>query len=264
MRALLLSFSALLLIAAGPSQTSSNPEQRIVSTALCADTYVLAAAAPHQIAALSWQADDALSLAAPDLRIRAKARDDAEVLLALKPDLVVFGPGEGAKTAPLLAQNGIATITLNWVENFDGIQSNQAVLASALGQAAPPSAHKPADPTGLSVLYLSRAGGSAGPGTYVDAAIRAAGGRNIITTPGWHTPPLEALIPLKPDLIVTSFFQSGYESVNDTGLRHPVLRRKLNSVPRLDIPGSLWPCAGPGLATASEMIQSKLAELSGA
>jgi len=55
-------------------------------------------------------------------------------------------------------------------------------------QRLPRRLHKP------SILYLSASGGTAGSGTYVDAAIRAAGGTNIITMPGWHTPSIESLV----------------------------------------------------------------------
>ena len=245
---------------------------RVVSTSLCGDSYVLSMLADTDIAALSWQSGDKLSTAPKSFKDKPKARDDIETLLALNPTLVVFGPGEGAALKPLLDKRGIKHVSLNWGEDFETVWKNYAPLREALQfpdiheqqamidfykmqNAANVKTNKP------SVLYLSASGATAGPGTYVDAAIQAAGGTNIITTQGWHTPSIESLVVLNPDLIVTSFFKDGYASVNEAGLRNKVLQDKIKTIPRVNVPGKLWPCAGPGLYEANHIISTAIAEL---
>ena len=90
------------------------------------------------------------------------------------------------------------------------------------------------------------------------AAITAAGGENIVQAPGWQTLDPETLITLSPDIIMTSFFNSGYESVQAKAIRHTVLVGFIASRPVIDIPGPLWPCAGPDLIDAAELIADGL------
>ncbi len=258
MRVFLLIFSALLFMGA-----DDQDRLRIVSTSLCGDSYVLSMGGEQNILALSWQSGDNMSPAPQTMRKNPKAWDDIERLLALSPTLVVFGAGEGGQAKPLLDKAGIAHISIDWGEDFPSITKNFAALAKALGKQAPtfktPALSKRASRPAL--LYLSASGGTAGPGTYVDAAITAAGGVNIITTPGWHTPDPETLATLKPDLIVLSFFKDGYASINEAGLRHKTLQAKINATPHVHVPGKLWPCAGPGLYEATAIIAGAIAEL---
>lgn len=259
-------FTAACLCVSTSAHTQETP--RIVSTSLCGDAYLLSVA-PGGAAALSWQSRDKLSRASEQLKALPQAWDDPERLLSLRPDLVVFGPGEGAKSAKFLSAAGIETITLNWGEDFETVSDNILRLGEATGQ--PDRARRLArdleerlsavhSGSSPNILYLSRAGGSAGPGTLVDAAITAAGGRNVMTAPGWTTPDPEYLIALKPDLIITSYFTDGYESANAPSLRHKTVKRFIESHDRLDIPGSLWPCAGPGLIEAAELINAAITE----
>jgi len=261
MRVLALIFS-LLFAACGAEiskDTTNNVGQnRVVSTSLCGDSYVLSMMQAEDIAALSWQSGGGLSTAPNSFKNKPKAHDDVETLLALDPTLVVFGPGEGAVAKPILGKRGIEIVNLTWGEDFEVVITNQKQLNDAAKpQKVPAYAGMMLDRQ-PSILYLSASGGTAGPGTYVDAAIRAAGGTNIITTGGWHTPSIESLVSLEPDLIVTSFFKDGYASVNSAGLRNKVLQDKIKSIPQIDIPGKLWPCAGPGLYEATGIIKTAI------
>lgn len=280
MRVLALIFSLVLsgCRADTPSaQMQDTAHQRVVSTSLCGDAYILSMLEEGDIAALSWQSGDKLSTAPETFKNKPKARDDIEVLLALNPTLVVFGPDEGVTAKPLLDKRGIKFVNLVWGENFVAVDSNMKFLADKIKTQnknhlspafvpGPPAAlHQASRDPGTSpgtgvfnILYLTASGATAGPGTYVDAAIEAAGGTNIITTPGWQTPSVESLVSLDPDLIVTSFFKDGYASVNEAGLRNKVLQDKLKAVPQINVPGKLWPCAGPGLYEATDIIKNAL------
>ena len=256
MRDYALIFSALLLMGV------DAPAPRIVSTSLCGDAYVLEKTPHDHIAALSWQSGDALSSTPLELQKLPKTSDDIESLLALNPTLVVFGPGEGLKAGPFLEKAGITTLSIEWGENLSDVNVNRLKLAKILGyQIGDETLNTPIFVNPPQVLYLSRAGGTAGPGTFVNAAIEAAGGINIIKTQGWHTPDPEMLAGLDPDLIVTSFFEQGYESINATGVRHRLVQDKLNQTPHVNVPGALWPCAGPGLSTATRIITNAIDDL---
>lgn len=244
-------------------------QERIVSTSLCGDSYVLSMLDSAHVAALSWQSSDPLSNAPQGLHDHPKAWDDAERLLALRPTLVVFGAGEGRIAKPLLDKAGIAHVNLTWGESFDDIEKNYKSLnkvlrvpslqniptQTSLHEADAQEGEKP------SILYLSSAGGTAGTGTYIDAAITRAGGANIVKRAGWHTPDPEMIAGLAPDLIITSFFKDGYASVNQAGLRNKILQTKIKTTPSVNIAGKLWPCAGPGLFEATALIETAIENL---
>lgn len=175
---------------------------------------------------------------------------------------------------PLLTGPGDATfgraeaVSLQWGENFEAVANNAERIAehfqidvSDLIQQIErlDTLPKPTHP--VRILYLSRSGGSAGPGTFVDAAIRAAGGTNVNETVGWHTPAVERILQFEPDLVVTSFFGSDYAGVSDRAVRHSALRRYLAARPTVEIPGKLWPCAGPGLIDATQRINAAILAL---
>ena len=256
----------LLIACKAPPEIKSGG---VMSTSLCADAYVLELVPFADIKALSWQAGDKLSTAPKAFSTKPKARDDFETIISLKPDLVVFGAGEGKHTKPLLDKIGIKYINITWGEDFASIDKNIKTLQKQLPintqknefqipkQYLNPhnSSKKP------KLLYISSSGAIAGKNTFIDAAFQAAGGENIIKKQGWFTPDPERLIDLKPDLIVTSFFNDGYTSISTNGLKNKIISDKINKTAHINIPGKLWPCAGPGLITATKLIETKISEL---
>ncbi|MGJ8561997.1 MAG: ABC transporter substrate-binding protein [Alphaproteobacteria bacterium] len=249
----------------------SHTAPRIASTSLCGDSYLLALA-PQQAAALSWQSRDALSRAPNALKALPQMWDSPEKLASTKADLILFGPGEGMSAAKFLEQTDVKTYSLTWGEDFDTVMLNISGLGVAAQQTSASQtfnqnvksrledlkARAEARQEKPRILYISRSGGTAGPGTFIDAAIKAAGAINIFETPGWQTPDPEFLLSLEPDMILTSFFEQGYESVQAKGVRHNIMARYIAARPRIDIPGALWPCAGPGLIEAAELIADGL------
>jgi len=255
----------ILPLASFLAQAAESPS--IASTSLCGDSYLLALA-PDHISALSWQSRSPLSLANSEQRKLPQLWDEPETLLNTKTDIILFGSGEGQMSGKLDAK----TVTLTWGEDFTTLQTNTEAInkalsrpsditegwtqrIEALAQRATKRAAKP------KVLYLSRSGGSAGKGTLVDTAITAAGGENATKSSGWFTPDPEEIIAYKPDLIITSYFKNGYESVQSTAMRNKVVQRFIAKHPSVDIDGKLWPCAGPGLISAAELIAEAIDEL---
>lgn len=259
----------LWVCALGINPAAAQTQPRIASTSLCGDGYVLALA-PARASALSWQSRDPISRATASQKKLPQVWDSPERLVAMGASHILFGPGEGGVSAKFLSKTDMRSHTLIWGEDFAALEKNLQDMAAFVGLDAAPhikdlnmrlaalTRQAAARPSVPKVLYLSRAGGTAGTGTYVDAAITAAGGQNVVTGPGWHTLSPENIIALAPDVILTSFFKDGYESINADGLRHKVLGAFMQSRPRANIPGALWPCAGPGLIEAAEQIAGVL------
>lgn len=245
----------------------ADEPKHIGSTSLCGDAY-LRALAPEQIGALSWQSRDHVSRASTAEKKLPQIWDDPEVILASGLDHIVFGPGEGARSKSFLT-GGIQATHLIWGEDFEAVKSNYLLLGSAMNMSAEYHIQSlenrlvslPQLEQSPKILYLARDGGSTGPGTFVDAVIRAAGGINIITSPGWQKPDAELILSFEPDIIITSYFEDGYDSVNAVSVRHKAIRDFIASHETVEIPGALWPCAGPGLIEAAEILNTKIMEL---
>lgn len=260
------------------AQGEGGAHLRVASADLCADAWVIELARRDSVIALSWQVDAPISPAPDWARALPRASADAERLIALGPDLAVFGPGGPGRAAPVLAAAGIETLTLEWGEDFDTIRDAARATGAALGREAEAETfiadldarlaalEARADARGWtpSVFYLAVSGGTAGDGTMIDAAIRAAGGRNAAAeagASGWIQADAEWAFRVRPDLVVTSYFHEGYRSAGNIGQRHAAFRRLVERHPSIEVPGALWSCAGPGLIEAAERIADALDDL---
>ncbi|GJL96760.1 MAG: ABC transporter substrate-binding protein [Hyphobacterium sp.] len=274
-----LKVAACLWVFVSANSEASDPV-RIVSADLCADIYVIALAAPRTIAALSWQAGQTVS-AAPDWALELpRVNGDAERLISLNPDMVIFGPGGPGEAARFLDLAGIDYMSVQWGETFQSVGANLEAIGRRLGRettadvlrndlvARQRDLQRRAETRNRTpdVFYLSATGGAAGAGTLVDEAIRLAGGRNAAAeagATGWLAADAEWAFRVSPDLIVTSYFVDGYFTRSDIGRRHSAFRHLLDSAPRIDVPASAWSCAGPNLIDAAEQIAEALDDLEG-
>ncbi len=232
------------------------PEDAIVSTSLCADGYVQAfPELTPRLAALSWQSRSALSSTPEHLKTLPQTDSDPERALIWKDAVKISSAGGGGD------------IDLQWGESFETLWENLGTLSDALDIADPSDVLKArlqaleSPEVTHEVLYLDRSGATAGPGTFVDEVIKAAGAVNVVQTTGWQSPDIEVLMQYDPDVIVTSFMDSNYAGVNDRALRHAALAQKIQAVPQVQIPGKYWPCAGPGLVDAAEHLSRSLLPL---
>lgn len=250
---------ASLMVVGLTSCGSPSPEissDAIVSTTLCADTYLMAIPElkPH-LAALSWQSRSSLSRVPKSLQSLPQIDDDAERLYRWQDATIVSSAGTKGD------------INLSWGEDFTTVWTNFSILSKSLSVPNPTPQLKakleqlPQPSKDFRLLYLDRSGATAGTGTFVNAVFQAAGATNIIQTPGWQSPDTETLLTLHPDAIVTSFMGSDYVGVNDGSVRHAGLARKIDELPQIDLHGGLWPCAGPGLIEATVQLSSELTKL---
>lgn len=267
--------SMLLLVAAVPAaraqETAAPAPRRIVSLNLCTDQLLVDLVARERIAAVSFLATDrSLSAAASSLRGLKQVRGTAEEVLALDPDLVIAGEYTTGPTVDLLKRLGVNVLVVPLASDFSGMKETLRTLAKATGtperaeamiadfddRIAGARSLVPARPTAVAYQVNSLASGA---GTLLDAALDAAGFRNIARDaklgPAGRLP-LEELVAAPPDLIVLANAPDEFKTVLADNLRHPAFRALLDKRPHVHLPMPMWMCATPRIADAVELLAS--------
>ena len=260
--------SGLLAVAA--LSPSAWAEDRVASLNLCSDQAVMALLPRQRIVGLSrWAADPHLSAVAGQALGLPTLSASAESLLLSNATTVVTGTYGDGKTLALLQRLGVRVIRVPAADSFPEVMTALRTAANDLGESA-----RGADLTaGLQsrldhlsapsperrplASYYRPDGGTAGRGTSVDAAMTAAGYRNLaaeLGKQGWTGLDLETLLLHPPEVIITSFFDGRPWSLHDSFAHHPVFRAALKQTRIIDIPGRLWSCGGWPLVDAAEAL----------
>ena len=215
---------------------------------------------------MSWQATGPLSLFADRAGPYPQNRGEAEELLYLDVDMVLLPSWQAGNTGALLERFGVTVVpvslansiaeirqlTLDVAEAVGRPEAGQAAIAEmdqVLTEAARMASGRPAP----LAAYYRPGGGSAGTGTFVDAAMQAAGFRNLkaeLGQPDWGPLSLEDVIIHRPEVIVTSFFDTAGTGRRTAFSRHPLLGRLMDDAERVVVPGRTWVCGGWFLAEA--------------
>ncbi|HEX3989907.1 MAG TPA: hypothetical protein VHX39_01915 [Acetobacteraceae bacterium] len=229
--------------------------QRVVSLNLCTDQW-LVLLAPEKVAGLSPLAGDpALSFVADAAARLPMVRASAEAVMALHPDLVL-GARFGAQTRlGLLERAGLQVEKLDIPTDFPGIRTalrTTAALLGVPGRAAPlidamDAALPLPERQPIRALMWEPRGWTSGPGTMLDAIVRAAGMINAGT--GGRVG-LEALLRQPPDLLVLPEDAAGASLATEM-LVHPAVR----GIAVHTIPRALTICPGPFTAAAVARLQ---------
>jgi len=244
---------------------------RIVSLDYCADQFVLALADRDQIAALSRGArreDSYFRDRATGIR---QTRASLEDVLALRPDLIVRNWGGPWDAEQVYARFNVPVLQVGDTPDFAaaradllhaahvlGHDERGAALARDLDLRLARLAAAPA-PTHPAVMYLSGGGGVAGAGVLMDAAISAAGGRNVRSERGWAVLPLERMVQAPPALIALGFFQTEREQVNAwSPSRHPAVLRALRDARTINLTPATISCEAWYAIDAAEQIAAAL------
>lgn len=242
---------------------------KAVSIDYCADQYLLALADPSQIIAVSNSATDQHSF------YRKKAAElkgfaaTAEQIIALNPELVI-GTDGAYNVLPTLNNYGINTVipkyghspnthfenlvmygeVLNRSDQAQKIIENYRIRLKELKQ----KPHK-----NITVAYLTPSGFTAGTGTFIDDIIKLAGldsFAEVNNLVNWQLLPLELMLVSPPDLIISSFFDQDDVHISHWSLtRHPEIRKMIENIPTIPVPGDVLSCSGLFSIEAAEYIR---------
>ncbi len=237
---------------------------------------VLRLADRDQIAALSTEVDRGYVSAGPAAAGLARVRPRLEDVLALRPDLIVRGYGGGARAAAAFARAGVDVHQLDFPDDLHGVRANVARAATAIGQNARGAAllgdfdrrlaqAQSRRPARLRALYVTAGGATAGPGSLVDAMLRAAGLANAETGVGWRDLPLERLTRAAPDMVAAAYFgQRHSDTFIWSSARHPLARRLMEDKPVAWLSGGATACGGLETIDAIESLRAVRARLEAA
>jgi iron complex transport system substrate-binding protein len=259
--------AALLAFPIGWRPAEAAAPRRIVSLDLCTDQLLIELVDRSRIAAVTHLAADPAVSAIPD---RARGipitRGLAEDVLRFDPDLILAGPFGVSATVSLLRRLGRNVVVVPLPSDIDGGRTAVRAVAAAVGEAAKGEAMlarfdsriarvtPPAGAAPTAVIY--QVGGSvSGAGSLADAALAAAGFRNIAASyplaRGGQVP-LESLVARQPDLLVLASSPEEYRTALADNLRHPVIAVLRRRGASLELPWRHWLCGTPHIADAIE------------
>ena len=274
MRRRLLAFAASIALAncsVSPAPASAAPLPRIVSMNVCTDQVLLTLADPEQILGLSRYSRDAW--VGGDAKRYPTLSGGAEDILVLRPDVVVASAFDKRATRELLKAHGLRLAELavprNLMEVKDQIRElgdiaghpDRAAREIAKLDAALARARQAVAAKHYRVLPLSRRGWVAGSDSFVGSLLAETGLFNAAGDLGFAFggfASLEAIVSLKPDLLLVS--QAG-DFARDDGqafLLHPALERFYPAAKRIVIPERLTECGGVMLAEALDVPVAEL------
>jgi iron complex transport system substrate-binding protein len=253
---------------------SALDKPRIASINVCTDQLLLTLADPEQIVGLSpYSRDPARSWTASEASRYPRLSGEAEDVLVLKPDIVVAGRFTKRATRELLKAEGFR------VEEFDAVRSLEdtrrqisrmgeivghperaaaavARIDTAVARTKEAVARKP-----LRVLALSRRGWVSGGDSLTSSLLATLGLANAASQLGYKLggfASLEAIVSLKPDLLLLSDKGDFAEDQGTAFLLHPALEQLYPPNKRIVIPERLTVCGGPMLADALTKLVSEL------
>ena len=263
--------TTLLLWASGAFATNLP---RIVSMNVCSDQLLLSLADPEQILGLSrFARDPSQSWAAERARNYPSLSGGAEDVLVLQPDIVVASLFDRRSTRELLKAKGVhlaefavprtlAETKAQISEMGDVVQHpDRAREEITRLDAAVARARRTVSKKNYRVLPLSRRGWVSGSDSLVSSLLTETGLSNAAGDLGFAAggfASLEAIVQLKPDLLVVSEAGDRAEDEGRAFLLHPVLARFYPPEKRIVIPERLTVCGGVMLAEALDVLTAEL------
>lgn len=241
------------------------PEARhstIVSTNPCADAILMEIAPHERIAAIShYSREPGSSSIDPALarRFRATA-GTAEEVVALHPELVIFGRFEPAASRNAYARAGIRTLAIDTPSTITEARAQVMTIADAIGEpargralvaridAAAAAAAPPPGAAPVPALLWHAGGLVSGAGTLDDSLMRHAGFRNAAADYGLAFTgylPLDQVVAAPPRVMLAPPTARGTDDESRMRtMRERALERAGTTV-QADFPEHLSWCAGP-------------------
>ncbi len=274
-----MSFRLVLLLLLALPASAQEPPQRIVSMNLCTDQLLLLLVDERRIASLSYFATNPdYSFLAAQAQGIPPNRGQAEEVLAFEPDLILTSQFSATLAANLLERLGHPVERLGFAATTDDVYAQirqvaaltgsgtQAELVIAELQATIRREQQTLVPQlqGKSAVFFASNGFSYGANSLQHEFLASLGLRNIAAEAGLYGPaqlPLEVLLAAEPDYLFTD-----RRSALDTQLAHPLLQHPaLTALSRrtqvLELPDTLFQCAGPQLAEAYRVFSTQLGQL---
>jgi iron complex transport system substrate-binding protein len=262
------------LVAAHPAQ--ADAPRRVVSFNICADQLVVALAAPEQIAGLSpYATDPTLSAVAEQARAFRRLQWHAESTIPLNPDLVLVGPRDRSVTQRMLTSLGFRVVGVDFVSTIAAAREQIRTVAALLGhpergeqllarldaaRARLASAPRPPVSTALLIGHGGYTEGSATLAAALIAEARLVPPAGAPRGMGGFVP-LESLVMMRPDLLITS---SVIEEPRDQGsvyLAHPAVKALYPPARRIILPSRYTMCGGPALVAGFDHLADELIRL---
>ena len=255
-----------------PASAASLPH--IASMNLCTDQLLISLADPGQIMGLSRYALQQFeSFSADDAKRFRILSGGAEDILELHPDIVVASQFDKRSTRELLKEKGVRLVEFAVPRNLDEVKAQIREMGDLVGHpdrasaqiarldGAVAQARQTVARRHYRVLPLSRRGWVSGRDSLLSALLAETGLFNAagdlgIASGGFAS--LEAIVNLKPDLIVVS--DAGDRATDDgrAFLLHPALERFYPPSRRIVIPERLTVCGGVMLTDALDRLISEL------
>ena len=263
--------TVLAALAACGASPASAAGPRIVSMNVCADQVLLTLADPEQILGLSRFSRDAW--VAGDARRYPALSGGAEDVLALKPDVVVASLFDKRSTRELLKANGLHLAELSVPRTLAEVKDQIRELGDIAGHpdraaqqiakldAALARARQAVAEKHYRVLPLARRGWVAGSDSFVGSLLAETGLFNSAGDLGFAFggfASLEAIVSLKPDLLLVSHAGDFAGDDGQAFLLHPALERFYPAEKRIVIPERLTECGGVMLAEALDVLVAEL------
>jgi iron complex transport system substrate-binding protein len=259
---------------ATPAAAQVGSPPRLASINLCTDQLLATLADPDQILGLSpYARDPARSWDAAKASRFPLLSGEAEDVLVLKPDIVVAGRFTKRATRELLKDKGLRVAEFDPARSLDDVkkqlrqmgalvkhpdraEAEIAKLDAAMAHAREAALRKP-----LRVLAVSRRGWVSGGANLTTSLLSAvglsnAGGELGLQAGGYAS--LEAIISLRPDLLLVTDSSDYAEDEGRAFLLHPALEKFYPTSKRIVIPERLTVCGGPTLAEALERLTTEL------
>ncbi|MBN8967165.1 MAG: ABC transporter substrate-binding protein [Rhizobiales bacterium] len=248
------------------------PQPRIASLNVCTDQLLLSLADPGQIIGLSpYARDDWVSWASGEAPKFPVLSGGAEDILMLKPDVVVASLLDKRSTRELLRQNGMHLAEFAVPRTMDEVKAQIRQMGEITGHvdranalvkrfdAVVQRARGVIAGRGKRVLPLSRRGWVSGRTSLVGALLQEVGLYNAADELGMGDGgfvSLEAVIALKPDLLLMSQEGDRAEDQGRAFVLHPALEKLYPLDKRLVIPERLTVCGGMTLIEALKVLST--------
>ena len=258
-------YAVLLLLPSDSSYAATislTKPQRIVSLSLCTDQILLKLVEKERIAAIAYLSTDPIYSyewkAAQGIHTHAGL---AETIVPLKPDLIIGSKYTTGNVVQMMSQLGYSTTTfpspttLAEAEEFTRQigkvvgepERAEQLIASMREDIAKAKAMVADKPVQLAISYGPN-GFTAGKFTLKNEILAAAGYRNMAAELGidyYGNVSLEQLIIAKPDVIIIDEDIPDQNSLAQSFVNHPVLKRLLNGRNIPSVPTNHWICPGP-------------------